>query len=123
METAFPSNEPHSTEHVVVPGNFTNVERALEKLVPSIFFCWCSSGVLEYRATQAAVSTYGHARIQAEIMRILGHETGVLRHINVDQIRDGAMDDALVIVRFAGESAAWVLLGSQFDAQFGCPRA
>jgi len=78
--------------------------------------------MLVYRATQAAVSTYGHARIEAEIMRILGHETGALRHVNVDQIRDAAMEDALVIVRLGGDSSAWVLLGIQYDAQLGWPR-
>jgi len=114
-----PADEPFSIEHHFVRRDSSSVERKFNELATSVFHLLTEDCHFVYRASPAAVVTHGHANIQSSLLRILQHETGKPRDLNVDVLHREGTSDPLVVVRDAPDNL-WVLLRSEY-AQLGFP--
>jgi len=74
-----------------------------------------------YHASPGAVAHYGHRRIIRGIPVVCSHETGELRHFNVDAIRSDDRHEQLVIVRSTMSGDIYTLIESEHRNVFGRP--
>ena len=107
------ADEPSTIKNHAIRVELDLIKRTLNALAASMFHLLTAGRHLEYRASPAAVATHGHATIQTALLRILRHETGQPRHLNVDLIDDAEFRDSLVVVRDAPD-VIWVLLKSEY---------
>ncbi len=119
MTSSSPADEPFSIEHRSVRRDLASVERTLDELAVSVFHLLTEGRHLWYRTSPAAVAAHGHATIQSTLLRILQHETGQPRDLNVDVLHHEGTNDPLIVVRNAPDNL-WVLLRSEY-AYLGFP--
>jgi hypothetical protein len=121
MQPVSPDDAPFYIEHTSVSRDLASLCRALDELALSAFHTVTDTVHLRYRATPAAVAAYGHAAIQASILRVASHETRELRAVNVDVVHHRILGDPLVVMRTASDGGVWVLLGSEYRDVLGLP--
>jgi hypothetical protein len=85
------------------------------------YFFACGSVRVPYHGSRGALDHYGHNRIIKGIEMICSHETGALRHSNVDAIRAPDLTEQLAIVRSTASGDIYALTESNFRTVFGWP--
>ena len=94
----------------------------IQRLEQSCFYFFaCGSACVPYHASPGAVDHYGHNRIIKGIETICSHETGAIRHFNVDAIRAPDRTEQLVIVRSTASGDIYALTETEYRSVFGWP--
>ena len=94
----------------------------IQRLEQSCFYFFDrGSECVPYHASSGAVAQYGHNRIIKGIEAVCSHETGVIRHYNVDAIRAPDRSDQLVIVRSNASGDIYAVIETEYRTVFGWP--
>jgi hypothetical protein len=92
-------------------GSMSADERASEfdpKRYPAYYLAAAGGGYAAYRASSFAINQFGHRQIIAGLQMFAAHETGAIRHYNVDAVPVEGCLEQLVLVRsvLSGEVVA-----------------
>jgi hypothetical protein len=94
----------------------------IQRLEQSCFYFFDrGSDCIPYHASPGAVADYGHTRIINGIQTVCSHETGAVRHFNVDAIRAPDRAEQLVIVRSTATGDIYALIETEYRNLFGWP--
>ena len=114
-------DDPESCQRIAVPLDLASVLAALQDLASNHFFVRYDGGDLHYQASPSAVATHGHPAIESALLRVLVHETGALREVNVDAVGAPGDPGSLVIVRTLRTADIFVLTAAEYARQLGLP--
>lgn len=88
---------------------------------PRYFFARGGNECVVYHASQRAAQMFGHPTIIAAIEMVAGHETGRVRHFNVDGMPIAGAREQLIIVRSTASGEIVALTEREYTLEFGWP--
>lgn len=111
------NNTPPPTLLDLAGTNLAALERSLGILPWSDFYAEADDFWFAYRATSAAVVTFGHADIAHMILRMTPHgAVGEAAGVQLDRIPFTGLSEHLILLRLADEPAIHALTETEYRA-------